>query len=170
MSDTPAENTTADAAAAQPTLPVMRVLSQFTRDLSFENLAAQKQLKTDSQPAIQYHVGVNARKRSAEHQYDVSLQVKVDAKTTDEEPQPIFLIELDYAGIFHVENVEETHLHAFLHIECPRMLFPFVRRIVSDVTRDGGFPPLNLDSIDFVQVYRNQLAQAAQQNKEHADA
>lgn len=80
-------------------------------------------------------------------------------------------MELEYGGIFHVENVPEEQLHPFLLIECPRMLFPFVRRIVSDVTRDGGFPPLNLENIDFVQLYRQTIAQrqaaqgAAAENK-----
>ena len=65
--------------------------------------------------------------------------------------------------------MNEQQLHPFLHIECPRMLFPFIRRIVSDISRDGGYPPLNLDNMDFVQIYRNQLARVAQ-NKPHADA
>jgi preprotein translocase subunit SecB len=71
------------------------------------------------------------------------------------------LLELEYGGIFKVENVPEQQLHPYLLIECPRMLFPFVRRIVADVTRDGGFPPLNLDQIDFLALYRQQLAQRA---------
>jgi preprotein translocase subunit SecB len=82
--------------------------------------------------------------------------------------QSVFLLELEYAGIFKVENVGADQLHPFLLIECPRMLFPFVRRIVSDVTRDGGYPPLNLDSIDFLSLYRQQLAQRAAPQK--ADA
>jgi preprotein translocase subunit SecB len=71
------------------------------------------------------------------------------------------LLELEYGGIFKVENVPEQQLHPYLLIECPRMLFPFVRRIVADITRDGGFPPLNLDQIDFLALYRQQLAQRA---------
>ena len=73
----------------------------------------------------------------------------------------LFMIELDYSGIFHIEGVPEDQLHPFLMIECPRMLFPFVRRIVSDVTRDGGFPPLSLDQVDFVALYRQNLARRA---------
>jgi preprotein translocase subunit SecB len=71
-------------------------------------------------------------------------------------------MELDYAGVYLIEGVPDEQLHPFLLIECPRLLFPFVRRIVSDLTRDGGFPPLNLDSADFVQLYRNELARRAQ--------
>ena len=73
----------------------------------------------------------------------------------------IFVIELDYAGIFLIENVPEGQMHPFLLIECPRMIFPFVRRIVSDVSRDGGFPPLNLETIDFIALYRQELARRA---------
>ncbi|WP_071674249.1 protein-export chaperone SecB [Nioella nitratireducens] len=158
----------ADTAAQQPVLPKMQVLAQFIRDMSFENIAAQKALQGNTQPEIQVQVGVEARKRSTENQYDVIVKLKIDSKTKEDGAQ-IFLIELDYAGVFQVENVTEQQLHPFLHIECPRMLFPFIRRIVSDLSRDGGFPPLNLDNMDFVQIYRNQLARAAQA-KPHADA
>lgn len=160
---------TPEAAAQQtPALPKMQVLGQFVRDLSFENIAAQKAVKGNVQPEIQVQVGVEARKRPTENQYDVVVKLKIDSKNKDGGEQ-IFLIELDYAGIFLIENVNEQQMHPFLHIECPRMLFPFIRRIVADLSHDGGFPPLNLDNMDFVQIYRNQLARAAQA-KPHADA
>lgn len=157
-----------EGAAQAPVLPKMQVLAQFIRDMSFENIAAQKSLQGNTQPEIQVQVGVEARKRQTENQYDVVVKLKIDNKTKDDGAQ-IFLIELDYAGVFQIENVNEQQLHPFLHIECPRMLFPFIRRIVSDLSRDGGYPPLNLDNMDFVQIYRNQLARVAQ-NKPHADA
>ena len=78
----------------------------------------------------------------------------------------LFLLEMEYAGVFHIEGVPDEQMHPFLLIECPRMLFPYVRRIVSDVTRDGGFPPLNLESIDFVQLYRNEIQRRAAQQAE----
>lgn len=160
---------TPEAAAQQtPALPKMQVLGQFVRDLSFENIAAQKAVKGNVQPEIQVQVGVEARKRPTENQYDVVVKLKIDSKNKEGGEQ-IFLIELDYAGVFQIENVNEQQLHPFLHIECPRMLFPFIRRIVADLSHDGGFPPLNLDNMDFVQIYRNQLARAAQA-KPHADA
>jgi preprotein translocase subunit SecB len=158
----------AEGAAQAPVLPKMQVLAQFIRDMSFENIAAQKSLQGNTQPEIQVQVGVEARKRQTENQYDVVVKMKIDNKTKDDGAQ-IFLIELDYAGVFQIENVNEQQLHPFLHIECPRMLFPFIRRIVSDLSRDGGYPPLNLDNMDFVQIYRNQLARVAQ-TKPHADA
>jgi preprotein translocase subunit SecB len=146
---------------SQPVLPKLQILGQFVRDMSFENIAAQKALKANVQPEVQVQVALDARKRETDDQYDVIMKLKVDSKTKEDTPQPIFLLELEYGGIFKVENVTNEQLHPFLLIECPRMLFPFVRRIVSDVTRDGGYPPVNLDTIDFLALYRQQLAQRA---------
>ena len=85
----------------------------------------------------------------------------VRSKNKDSEDM-LFLLELEYGGIFQVSNVNEQQLHPFLLIEAPRLMFPYIRRIVSDVTHDGGFPPLNLEPIDFVQLYRQGIAQRAQ--------
>ena len=137
------------------------------RDLSFENVASQKGLQSEVQPDIQVQVNLDAKKRSVENQYEVTQTLKVTAKDK-ESAAIIFDLELQYTGVFHIDNVPEDQLHPFLLIECPRMIFPFVRRIVSDVTRDGGFPPLNLDLIDFVALYRQELERraAAQQAAE----
>jgi preprotein translocase subunit SecB len=102
-------------------------------------------------------VNLDAKKRSAEHQYEVITKLQVSSTLKDKGDQ-LFLLELEYSGVFHIEGVADDQLHPFLLIECPRMTFPFVRRIVSDVTRDGGFPPLNLENIDFVSLYRNEIA------------
>lgn len=160
--------TNAEGGTTQPVMPKMQILGQFIRDMSFENIAAQKAVSSQVQPDIQVQVALDARKREADEQYDVIMKMKIDSKTKEDTPQAIFLLELEYAGIFKVENVSNEQLHPFLLIECPRMLFPFVRRIVSDVTRDGGYPPLNLDTIDFLALYRQQLAQRAASQK--ADA
>ncbi len=153
-----------NGAAAQPTPPQMKILGQFIRDMSFENVLAQKPVKGEVQPDIQVQVSLDARKRDDEKQYEVLSKFKVSSKNKNGD-EMLFLLELEYGGIFHIDNIPEEQLHPFLLIECPRMLFPFVRRIVSDVTRDGGFPPLNLDNIDFVALYRQTLMQrqAAQQ-------
>ncbi len=144
------------AAQAAPQVR-MNVLAQFIRDLSFENILAQKRASGEAQPDVQVQVNLDAQKRDIEHQYEVVTKLNITSKnkaTGDE----MFLLELDYAGVFHIEGVPEDQMHPFLLIECPRLLFPFIRRIVSDVTRDGGFPPLNLDNIDFMQLYRNEIA------------
>lgn len=173
MSDTnggAAPETAGNGQAPQPELPRMQILGQFVRDMSFENIAAQKALQAAVQPDIQVQVALDARKREAENTYDIIMKLKIDSKTKGETPEPIFLLELEYGGVFKVENVPEQQLHPYLLIECPRMLFPWVRRIVADVTRDGGYPPLNLDQMDFLALYRQQIAQRAAAAKPTASA
>ena len=165
-------NGAATVGAAQAPQMKMQVVAQFIRDMSFENAVAQKGVSDGNvQPEIQVQVSLDARKRSVEHQFEVITKYKVTS-TNKTDGKPLFLLELDYGGIFHVEGVPEEQLHPFLLIECPRMTFPFVRRIVSDVTRDGGFPPLNLDTVDFLALYRQELARRAAETKpaDKADA
>jgi preprotein translocase subunit SecB len=155
------EATSTDAAQPEATQQVkMQILAQYIRDLSFENVLSQKGVQGEVSPELKVEVALDARKRSVENQYEVVTKFKVDS-TNQGGGEHLFLLELDYAGVFHVENVPEDQLHPFLLIECPRMMFPFVRRIVSDVTRDGGFPPVNLDNVDFVALYRQELARRA---------
>ena len=147
----------APANGGQQQAPVkMNVLAQYVRDMSFENILAQKGSNGQVTPDVQVQVNLDAKKRQQDNQYEVVLKLNIDSKSKEGNIQ-LFLLELDYAGVFHVENIPEDQLHPFLLIECPRMLFPFVRRIVSDVTRDGGFPPLSLETIDFLALYRNEL-------------
>ncbi|MDA7423396.1 protein-export chaperone SecB [Thalassococcus lentus] len=151
-----AENENGAAAADAPQAPKMNVLAQFVRDMSFENILAQKGINGEVQPDVQVQVNLDAKKRATENQYEVVIKLKIDSKSKSGGEQ-LFLLELDYAGVFQIENVPEEQVHPFLLIECPRMIFPFVRRIVSDVTRDGGFPPLNLETIDFLALYRAEI-------------
>ncbi|HAJ83331.1 MAG TPA: protein-export chaperone SecB, partial [Rhodobacteraceae bacterium] len=132
-----------EEAAPQPVK--MQVLAQYIRDMSFENILAQKGISGEVQPEINVQVNIDGNKRPIEHQYEVIIKAKILSKTK-EKGEPMFLLEVEYGGIFHVENLPDEQLHPYLMIECPRMIFPFLRRIVSDVTRDGGFPPLNLDT------------------------
>ncbi|MGF6861363.1 preprotein translocase subunit SecB [Rhodobacteraceae bacterium MBR-64] len=157
-----AENKTNGADAPQPQVK-MQVLGQFIRDMSFENVLAQKGiLSGDVQPDIQVQISLDARKRSVDHQFEVVCKFKVTSKNKADNGI-LFVLELEYGGVFHVEGVPDQQMHPFLLIECPRILFPFVRRIISDVTRDGGFPPLNLDNVDFVALYRQELARKTQE-------
>ncbi len=166
--DTP-ENGAAPAGTAATPQPqqvqvTQRVLAQYVRDMSFENIMAQKGVTTEVQPEISVQVQLDAKKRGADKQYEVITKLTVTSKTK-EKGEPLFVMELEYAGVFHIDGVPEEQLHPYLLIECPRLTFPFVRRIVSDVTRDGGFPPLNLETIDFLALYRNELARRMQANK-----
>ena len=140
----------------------LQILTQYTRDLSFENAVAQKGLPSgEVQPEISVQVSLDARKRPTEHQYEVITKFRVQSVNAKDKA-PLFLCELDYGGVFHIEGVPEDQMHPFLMIECPRMMFPYVRRIVSDMTRDGGFPPFNMDPIDFVALYRQEIARRMQ--------
>jgi preprotein translocase subunit SecB len=142
--------------AQQPAQPGMKILAQYIRDMSFENILSQKGASGEVAPDVQVQVNIDAKKRTVESQFEVVIKLKVNSvnKGTTEN---LFLLEIEYAGLFLVTGVPDEQLHPFLLIECPRMLFPFLRRIVSDVTRDGGFPPLNLETIDFLQLYRQEL-------------
>lgn len=155
-----AENGAAEGAATPQQLQ-MNILGQFIRDLSFENVMAQKGVGGEVQPDVNVQVALDAKKRSAENQYEVITKLTIESKNKVG-GETLFMLELEYVGIFNIVGVPEDQLHPFLLIECPRMLFPFLRRIVSDVSRDGGFPPLNLDNIDFVAIYRNELARRQQ--------
>lgn len=142
----------------------MQVLGQFIKDLSFENFAARDSKQGAGTPNIDVKINLDASKRSQEDQYNSSIKITVESKESDTE-ENIFLLELDYGGIFKIENIPDDQLHPFLMIECPRMLFPFVRRVIHDITRDGGYPPLNLDTIDFMAMYRAEVNRLADEQK-----
>lgn len=148
----------------------MNILSQFIRDMSFENVLAQRGTGGEVQPDVQVAVNLDAKKRSVEHQYEVVVKLTINSRNKAAN-EVLFVLELEYVGVFHIEGVPDEQLHPFLLIECPRMVFPFIRRIVSDITHDGGFPPLNLENIDFVQLYRSEIARRqAQAAAPKADA
>lgn len=148
----PAEGPT-DAEAA----PSMNILGQYLKDLSFENPNAPQSLATqEGQPEINIAVNVNAR-NLAPNDYEVELHL--EAKASDPKAkQVVFAAELKYAGVFRLENIPEEALHPVVLVECPRMIFPFARQILADATRNGGFPPLMLDPIDFAAMYQQRLA------------
>ena len=155
-----------DNGAAQPQVK-MQALAQFIRDMSFENNVALKGLSgTEMQPEVQVGVSLDAKARNQANTYEVTAKFKVTS-VNKANGDTLFLLELDYGGIFAIEGVPQDQLHPFLLIECPRLMFPYIRRIISDVTRDGGFPPLNVDSVDFLALYRQELARrAAQQGQQ----
>ena len=104
------------------------------------------------------------RKRKTENQYEVLIKLSVDSSAKSEKANDgdknakLFILEIEYGGIFEITGVPEDQIHPYLMIECPRILFPYLRRIVGDVTRDGGFPPLNLEQINFLALYQNEIA------------
>lgn len=143
-----------NGAAAQAAAPKLQILGQYVRDLSFENVAMQKGLAADGKPDVRVSFNIDVQPRQ-QNRYEVALKVRVESKMGD---APVFLLELDYAGLFLLENVPAEQIAPLCMIECPRLIFPYVRRVISDVTRDGGYPPLNIDQIDFVALFRNEIA------------
>jgi preprotein translocase subunit SecB len=151
------ENTAPDAANGEVRAPMIRVLAQYVRDLSFENpglLAAQQ---APTPPDIE--LGIDVRVEPAPPQDGVfSVELRLSAKAKRAETV-VFIMELIYTGIFQLQDARQQDIEPMLLVECPRLLFPFARRIIAEVTRDGGHPPLLIDPIDFVGLYRQQKAQ-----------
>ena len=134
--------------------PAMRILAQYVKDLSFENPNAPGSLGPQAkQPDINIAVNVNARNLGPA---DFEVDLHIDAKAVGE-GKVIFAAEVLYSGVFRMENFPENVLHPAVLIECPRMLFPFARQILADATRNGGFPPLMLDPIDFASMYQKRM-------------
>lgn len=166
MSDAPINGNgqAPDSEAAAGSAAQIQVLTQYIKDLSFENPAAPMSLQSPQKPALEVGIDVQARGLGVD-QYEVSIRVRADAKATN---QTVFVCEVTYAGVFLLKNISQENIQPVLLIECPRQLFPFARRVVADLTRDGGYPPLLLDPIDFLTLYRAQLAQQKVQNQASA--
>ena len=140
--------------------PQLNVLAQYTKDLSFENPNAPGSLAPQQQqPAINIQINVSAN-NVADTDYEVTLSVEGKAESLG---KLMFSFELAYAGVFRIANVPKENLHPLVMIECPRLLFPFAREIIATAVRDGGFPPLMLDPVDFVGLYRQNMERQAAQ-------
>lgn len=136
--------------------PSLKILGQYLKDFSFENPNAPQSLAPQQQqPDINISVNVNARNLGPN---DFEVELHLDAKASSA-GKVIFAADLLYAGIFRLENFPQKLLHAAVLVECPRMLFPFARQIMADSTRNGGFPPLMLDPIDFAGMYQQRIKQ-----------
>ena len=146
--------------------PSLNILAQYIKDLSFENPGAPRSLQSrDKAPAININVNVNANPLS-ETDFDVVLALNAEAKEGD---KVLFAAELVYGGVFRVTGFPQEHMLPVLFIECPRLLFPFARQIVADATRNGGFPPLMIDPIDFAQMFSQRMAEEATRAKVQAN-
>ena len=136
------------------TAPAVGLISQYVKDLSFENPNAPAIFQVQGSPQIdvQFNIGTA---QVAEDVHEVVLRVDVRAETGG---QVAFIVELTYAGLFGLRNIPEEHIQPFLLAEAPRLIFPFARRVLADAVRDGGFPPLLLEPIDFAAMYQQQAA------------
>ena len=157
--DGPAPETpqAAEQGAQGTTQPQLTMLALYVKDLSFESPSAPKSLQGPGQnPQLRVGVNVNAGPRG-EDAYEVALQFDVHASS---DLGVIYNVELTYGGLFRLQGVPEKLLQPVLFVDCPTILFPFVRRVLADAVRDGGFPPLLLDPIDFARLYAQNLAKA----------
>ena len=136
--------------------PAIRILAQYVRDLSFENPRAPEALRAGAaSPQIELGVQLDARGRDG-GVFEVEMKLNAAARR---EAETVFQIELVYAGLFQVVGVEQEDLEQVLMIECPRYLFPFARRLIADLSAEGGFPPLMLEPMDFAAIYLARKAQ-----------
>ncbi|MGV6871461.1 protein-export chaperone SecB [Pseudochelatococcus sp. B33] len=154
-----------DAAANNPTNegPVLNALAQYIKDFSFENPNAPRSLAPqEKSPEISIQVNVGGNQIGEE---DYVVDLTLEGKATIES-EVLFAFELVYGGVFRLRNVPQEHIHPTVMIEFPRLLFPFARQIIADAVRNGGFPPLFIDPIDFTALYRQKIAelQAEQAN------
>ncbi len=141
---------------AQQTKASLNVLAQYVKDLSFESPGAPGSLRgRDKAPGIAINVNVAANPMS-EKEFDVNLTLNAKASA---DKDVLFNVELVYGGVFRIDGFPQEHMLPVLFIECPRLLFPFARQIIAEATRNGGFPPLMLDPIDFAQMFQQKLAE-----------
>ena len=144
------------AEAGAEEMPQLNVVAQYIKDFSFENPNAPKSLAGSSEPPqINIQINVNAAPMS-DTDIEVVLMIAGKAETAG---SLMFNFELAFGGVFRIRNVPQESLNAVVLIECPRLLFPFAREIIATTVRNGGFPPLLLDPVDFVALYRQKMAQ-----------
>jgi preprotein translocase subunit SecB len=137
-------------------MPHISVNAQYIKDLSFENPSAPRSLALSVRPQIELSLDLNISRLPEENFFEVELNI--EAKASSEE-QTLFIIDLKYAGVFNLINIPEEQQQLLLAIHCPSMIFPFARKIIADVTQDGGFQPLMIDPIDFAALYHKKLAE-----------
>ena len=135
--------------------PQLNVLAQYIKDLSFENPNAPQALAPNQPPQINIQINVSARPLS---DADIEVSLALEGKA-ENNGNVVFSFDLDYAGVFRIRNIPEESKNAVVLIECPRLLFPFAREIIATTVRNGGFPPLMLEPIDFVALFRQRMAQ-----------
>jgi preprotein translocase subunit SecB len=151
----PSNGGQAAAPPQQSGQPQLGVVAQYVKDFSFENPNAPKSLQTQVQPQIGIQINVSANPMSAT---DFEVELKLEGKA-EGGGAVLFSFELAFAGVFRIQNVPQESMQPLVMIECPRLLFPFAREIIASATRNGGFPPLLLDPIDFVALYQQRIAQ-----------
>lgn len=163
MAESTATNNTENQVA-----PSLNALAQYAKDFSFENPNAPRsfQAAPNAAPEISIQVNIDVN-QFAESDFEVELTLEGSAKVGAD---ILFAFDLKYAGVFRLEGIPQEQMHPVLYIECPRLLFPFARQIIAEAVRNGGFPPLYIDPIDFVALYRQKAAEAQAAAQERGGA
>jgi preprotein translocase subunit SecB len=144
-----------DGAQVPADSPHLRVLAQYVKELSFRNAAAASAQAYEVQPSIDMGVEVKSRSMGEKADaFEVDLCINVQAKRAE---ALMFSVDLVYSGLFQFMNVRPDDIEPLIWIECPRLLFPFSRQILAEITREGGYPPLLINPIDFTPLYWAEL-------------
>lgn len=147
-----------DDATPAPTGPMLRVLAQYTKDQSFENPNAPGSLRSGLEPP---QIGINieiGRQMLEDDNVEVTLILKAEARRGDE---VAFIAEIEYAGLFAFQGVSVEEIQPLILIECPRLLFPFARQMMAEMTQNGGYPPILLEPPDFTNMFREEMMRRA---------
>jgi preprotein translocase subunit SecB len=150
-----AENTTADTRDSKET-PILRMQKMYIKDLSLENPNAPDIFRASqsSEPNVDLNLQLNNRKVGDDH-WEVALEINAKVVTKEEEPRVLFILEVEHAAVFFLKNIPEQHMSMVLGVECPTLLFPFTRQIISQISVDGGFMPFLMEPVNFMALFQN---------------
>lgn len=152
-----AKNTTEGA----PEAPVFRLQKMYIKDLSFENPGAPEIFLQQPSPKVGLNLGIKNKKMDNDN-WEVALEITATVKDSNSD-KTLFVVEIEHAGVFLIKNVPEQHLGGVLEVECPTLLFPFTRQVVSQLSVDGGFMPFLMEPINFVHLYQQKMAKQKQE-------
>ena len=159
-----AENTAADTQGSQET-PILRMQKMYIKDFSFENPHSPEIFRANqnSEPKVELNLQLNNKKVGEDH-WEVALEINAKVVSKEEESRVLFILEIEHAAVFFLKNIPEQHMPIVLGVECPTLLFPFTRQIISQISVDGGFMPFLMEPVNFMALFQN-----AQKNKEESN-
>lgn len=145
--------------------PEFRMQKMYVKDFSFENPNAPRVFVTPqkSEPNVDLNLQLNNKKLDDDH-WEVTLEVSAKVQTKEDEPQVLFIMEIEHAAVFLIKHIPEEHLSMVLGVDCPTLLFPFTRQLISTVSTDGGFMPFQMEPINFLALFKNAQKTKAQSN------
>ena len=159
-----AEQAAADAQGSQEA-PILRMQKMYIKDFSFENPNSPEIFRANqnSEPKVELNLQLNNKKVGEDH-WEVALEINAKVVSKEEESRVLFILELEHAAVFFLKNIPEQHMPMVLGVECPTLLFPFTRQIISQISVDGGFMPFLMEPVNFMALFQN-----AQKNKEESN-